>query len=141
MYKPEDKDKFIELRIEGHSFDDIAKQLNISKQTLVNWSKEEAVQIQLMNLEELRKEELHKKYIVTSKSRIEMLGLRLNKLLEELDKRDFKDLSTDSLIKLVLLTSSKLKEEYTPIYQYEYLSLSDSLMSFAEKKLEKKEIY
>lgn len=138
MYKQEDKDKFIELRIEGLSYEDISKQLNISKQTLVNWSKEEDTQIQILNLQELRKEELQKKYIVTSKSRIEMLGKRLNKLLEELDKRDFKDLSTDNLIKLVILTSSKLKEEYSPVMQYEY---QHYIKPFNAKILEKKELH
>lgn len=135
MYKQEDKDKFLELRVEGLSYEDISKQMNISKQTLVNWSKEEDIQVQLLNLEELKKEELQKKYIVTSKSRIEMLGKRLNKLLEELDKRDFKHLSTESLIKLVVLTSSKLKEEYSPIMQYEYLPFPKSLKySVLDKK-------
>lgn len=137
MYKQEDKDKFIELRVEGLSYEDISKQLNISKQALVNWSKEEEIQVQLLNLEELKKEELQKKYLVTSKSRIEMLGKRLNKLLEELDKRDYKDLSTESLIKLVVLTSSKLKEEYSPIMQYEY---SEYLKPFNTKVLEKKKL-
>lgn len=141
MYKQEDKEKFIELRVEGLSFEEIAKRLNISKQTLVNWSKEAETKVQLLNLEELRKEELQKKYIVTSQSRIEMLDKRLNKMIEELDTRDYKNVSTESLIKLILLTSSKLKEEYSPIYQYENKPYYQVLKPIDSKVIEKEEIY
>ena len=37
--------KFIELRAEGHSFDEIAKRVQISKPTLIKWSKEFKEQI------------------------------------------------------------------------------------------------
>lgn len=36
----EKQQKFIELRAEGLSFDEIAKKVNISKPTLIKWSKE-----------------------------------------------------------------------------------------------------
>ena len=36
----EKQQKFIELRAEGLSFDEIAKRVNISKPTLIKWSKE-----------------------------------------------------------------------------------------------------
>ena len=36
----ETKEKFIELRAKGWSFDKIAKELGKAKQTLINWSKE-----------------------------------------------------------------------------------------------------
>ena len=39
-YGIEFQDKFIELRVQGKSFDYIAEKMNISKPTLIKWNKE-----------------------------------------------------------------------------------------------------
>jgi len=39
MKDQQTKEKFIELRAKGLSFDKISRELRISKQTLINWSK------------------------------------------------------------------------------------------------------
>jgi len=40
MTKDEKKEQFVELRIKEETFESIAKELEVSKQTLINWSKE-----------------------------------------------------------------------------------------------------
>jgi orotate phosphoribosyltransferase-like protein len=39
------KEQFVELRARGWSFDRIAKELKVSKQTLINWSRELVLEI------------------------------------------------------------------------------------------------
>jgi transcriptional regulator len=48
MELTESKQRFIELRAKGWSFDKIAKELDKAKQTLINWSKE--LQDEIANL-------------------------------------------------------------------------------------------
>lgn len=38
MNKQEQKERFLELRIGGDTFDTIASKLGVSKQTLINWN-------------------------------------------------------------------------------------------------------
>lgn len=40
MKDQETKEKFVELRAKGLSFDRIAAELHVSKQSLINWAKE-----------------------------------------------------------------------------------------------------
>ena len=40
MEPTEQKERFIELRAQGFSFDKIAKELGKAKQTLIDWSRE-----------------------------------------------------------------------------------------------------
>lgn len=44
--KVEKQAKFIELRAKGNSYDNIVKQLGVSKNTLLKWSKELATEIE-----------------------------------------------------------------------------------------------
>jgi hypothetical protein len=41
--KQEQKEMFLQLRIQGCTFDEISKKLGRCKQTLINWSKEPAI--------------------------------------------------------------------------------------------------
>ena len=61
----ETKNKFIELRAKGYSFDKIAKELGIAKQTLIDWSKE--LKNQIANLKAFELEVLQEKYFLSKK--------------------------------------------------------------------------
>jgi len=101
MKKEESKDKkeqFVMKRgLEGKSFDTIAKELTITKVTLIKWSKELNDDISdLMNFE---KERIIEKYKAGKKIRFEaMLELR-DKVLSEIKKRDLSEVSFGSLVK------------------------------------------
>lgn len=107
--KTELQERFIELRAEGRSFADIAAALDVSKPTLIAWSKD--LRKELANARTLRLDALFEKYAVAKSKRIEVFGKRLEAILAELDRRDLADVPTPALLKLVLDYGAKLKDE------------------------------
>ncbi|MFZ1323448.1 MAG: hypothetical protein WAT71_18000 [Ignavibacteria bacterium] len=105
------KNKFIELRAQGYSFDKIAKELKKSKVALVEWAKE--YEGEIANLKALELEALYEKYYLLKEYRIKHFGTILNKVKNELDKRDLKDVSTDKLIDIYNKMFLMAKDEIT----------------------------
>lgn len=88
---------FIEKRVlEGKSFDTIANELEVSKRTCVNWNIE--LEDEILELENIEKQKLIEVYKLSQKCRIEYLGELHQRLVKELNKRDFESLSIDKLI-------------------------------------------
>jgi hypothetical protein len=112
----EEKERFIELRAKGWSFDKIAKELGKAKQTLINWSKE--LEDEIANLKALELEALYEKHYLLKENRIETFGVLLRKLKDEVMSRDLSDVPTDKLLDLLLKYENQLKDEIiTPIYK------------------------
>lgn len=112
----ETKEKFIELRAKGWSFDKIAKELGKAKQTLIDWSKE--LENEIANLKTLELEALYEKHYLLKENRIETFGVLLRKLKDEVMSRDLSDVPTDKLLDLFLKYNSQIKEEIVePIYK------------------------
>ena len=103
------KEKFIELRAQGFSFDRIAKELRVSKQTLIVWSKE--LELEIANLKAIELEALQEKYYLLKQKRIELFGEKLKALKNELDKRNLEEISTKDLFGLLEKYGKLLKEE------------------------------
>ena len=83
----EKKKEFIELRgIKNYSFDRIAKELGVSKNTLLKWSHELSAEIKNLKNQEL--ENLIADYKVTHNGRQEALFILYKKVKGELIKRD-----------------------------------------------------
>ena len=93
------KNKFMDLRAKGLSYDKIAKQLKVSKQTLINWSKE--LEIEIANLKAIELETLLEKYYGLKQKRIELFGKKLDALNKELEKRTLDEVSTGKLFELI----------------------------------------
>jgi len=104
-----DKEKFIELRAQGLSFDKISKQINISKPSLMRWEKEYESQIDELKFIEL--ESLIEQYAMSKKQRIEKLGEYLKKIKDEIDKRNLDDIPTAKLFELHFSIFEKFKDE------------------------------
>jgi hypothetical protein len=102
------KEQFVELRARGWSFDRIAKDLKVSKQTLINWSRELALEIS--NLRGIEHESLLEQYTLTREGRIEFLGDLVKKLREELASRSLATVSTERLVDLTLKVGEEWKE-------------------------------
>lgn len=100
MESNEQKERFIELRANGMSYDKISRELGVSKQTLINWSKDFIHQIQ--NLKAIALEALQDEYCIAREKRIKMLGEQLKALKCELDNRDLSKLSTEKLLDFYL---------------------------------------
>ncbi|MCU0598701.1 MAG: hypothetical protein MUE70_05500 [Desulfobacterales bacterium] len=105
------KEKFLELRAAGKSFDSIASELKTSKQTLIAWAKD--LQTEISNLKAIELEKLQELYFMTKAERIKLFGEKLKSIKEELEKRNFADLSTERLLDYFVKYSEILKSEVT----------------------------
>jgi transposase len=103
------KEKFINLRAEGISFDKISKEINISKPTLIKWNKE--FQKEIEDLIFLNAQYLLEQYKLTKQRRIELLTRHLSKINEELDRRDYSELSIKDLLSIKQEYENKLNKE------------------------------
>lgn len=107
------KEKFIQLRAQGLSFDKISREINTSKPTLLKWSEE--LESEIANLAYLETEALLEQYQLAKLRKIEAFSLVLRKALEEFKKRDFSEVPTKDLLSIISSLESKLKLELTPI--------------------------
>ena len=103
------KEKFIELRAKGYSFDRIAKELGKAKQTLIDWSKE--LREEIANLKALELEALYEKYYLLKEDRLKTFGDMLTKIKAEIDSRKLSDVPTEKLLELLLKYNIQVKEE------------------------------
>ena len=90
------KERFIELRAQGYSFDRIAKELGKAKQTLIDWSKD--LQEEIANRKALELEALYEKYYLLKENRLQTFGAMLTKIKAEVERRDLSDVPTDKLL-------------------------------------------
>jgi len=105
----ETKQRFIELRAKGWSFDKIAKELGKAKQTLIDWSKE--LEEEIANCKALELEALYEKYYLLKEAKIKKYGAILSKITNELENRDFNNVPTGRLLELYLLYFERLSQE------------------------------
>jgi transposase len=132
--KMDKKEQFIEMRAKEVPYDQIAKELGVSKPTLIKWGKE--FEIEISNRRALELELLQEKYYVTKRKRIELYGEQLERFNEELAKRDLSDIPTEKLIELQMKIVAYLKKEELPIHLKEKRSLEDSLMESLDSIVE-----
>jgi transposase len=111
MESTKTKQKFIQLRAENLSFEKIAKKLGVSKQTLINWSREFKEEID--NLKTVEIEALLEQYNLHKEGRLKAQALIYTKLKEEVENRDFSTLTTDKLINLLFKYERQLDQEHT----------------------------
>lgn len=94
------KNRFIELRAQGLSYDKIANLLSVTKQTLITWSKES--RCELSNLKKIERDSWLERLELTEKHRLEKLSFMLKKMYDELLKRDFSTIPTEKLSELLI---------------------------------------
>lgn len=110
MNKQDKKDMFIELRIKGETFEKIAKELGVSKQTLINWSKEDEVKVAIDIAHSMRVQSILDEYKLLRNNKIEYYSILAKKIKDELDKSDFSDFKTEKLIDLLLKFENRISE-------------------------------
>ncbi len=103
------REQFIELRAENISFAKIAKQLKVSKSTLITWAR--LYELDIQNLRAITHEALNEQYKVGQQHRLQMWSEQLASVREELKKRGLGDIPTPKLIELLDTLSEKLKNE------------------------------
>lgn len=107
-----DKDterRIIQLRARGKSYATIAKEVEVAKQTAIDVCKRSREEI--ANLQALEVEELHETQRVTYRERITALSSLMQRVREEIDRRDLTQVPTEKLIDLYLKQASALKDE------------------------------
>ncbi len=110
------KQQFIELRAKDESFAAIAKKLNVSKPTLIKWSRE--LSDELSQAKAIELDALQKQYYASKRHRLIVLGKRLQKVREELDSRELSDIPTERLIQLERQLTALLEKEEEPLIFY-----------------------
>ena len=103
------KERFIELRAQGYSFDRIAKELGKAKQTLIDWSKD--LQEEIANRKALELEVIYEKYFLLKEVRLQTLGETIAKIKKEMESRNLSDVPTEKLLELLLKCNSQVNEE------------------------------
>ena len=84
--------QFIEFRATGQSYTTISKQLNVSKPTLIKWSRELANEIK--NAKALELERIREEYLLSRQKRLQIMGAQLNQLSKEILQRDLSEVPT-----------------------------------------------
>jgi hypothetical protein len=113
MKDQETVQKFIELRAQRVSFARIAGQLNVSKPTLIEWSRQHQHLIQ--NLRTIEWEEFVDTVLASRKERFRALAQRLRKFEEEMARRDLASVPTASLHAMTESLRRCLEREAGPI--------------------------
>jgi hypothetical protein len=90
--------RFIELRAQGWSYARLMTELNVSKSTLIAWSRKHQFQIQ--NLKAIELEALGEKWLASVTDRVNGLGEQLRQVEAELARRNVADLTTSQLYSL-----------------------------------------
>jgi replicative superfamily II helicase len=111
------KQRFMELRAKGYSYDKIAKELKKAKQTLIDWSIE--LQEEIANLKAMELEELYSKYFLLKENRLQTFGELLDKMKKEVITRDLSEVPTGKLLELLIKYSGYINDE---MIEPEYLS-------------------
>jgi len=103
------KEKFVELRSQGLSFERITKELETSKPTLLKWAKEfENVISELMFVEF---ESLLEKYKMLKIERVRCYGEQLKLIRDALKKSKLKDVPANKLLDMALVLEDRIKGE------------------------------
>lgn len=108
--KEEQKSRFILLRAKGNSYAKIAKELGVSKGTLVNWNTE--LEAEIAQARSIELEALQEEFFLLKEGRIRLLGEQLKAIQAEIGKRDLSKVKTDKLMELQLRYFGELKVEY-----------------------------
>lgn len=96
--------QFLVLRANGNTFDNIATELKVTKQTLLNWSK--LYEDEINDLKYLAMLELKEKYRYSQKTKYEILLRQIEKVDDAILK---KDLSKASLKDLMMFKNDLLE--------------------------------
>jgi len=112
MKDQETQQRFVQLRSQGWSFNRIAQELNVSRGTLINWSRKFRFEIQNQRAVEL--EALRERLLCNRETRAQMLSEQLRKVEAELHTRKLADLSTARLYAMAAALRREILRETDP---------------------------
>ena len=98
MHDEQTVQRFIELRASGWTYARLMTELNVTKPTLIAWSRKHQFQIQ--NLKAIELEALSDKWLTSVTARVNTLGAQLQQVEAELARRNLTELHTPRLFVL-----------------------------------------
>ncbi len=101
--------RFIFMRSQGWSFNKLAVELNVSKPTLIKWSRQHQFEIQ--NLRATETEALAERIFRARHLRWEALARHLVKIEEEIDKRDLEEIPASRLHTIAVQLRAEINRE------------------------------
>lgn len=99
MTSVELQEQFIELRANNLSYDKIAKQLKVSKPTLIKWAKQ--FENDIANMRTVNMTALYEQYKISKQHKLEMWAEQLQAIRQELNNRGYKDVPITTLVDLL----------------------------------------
>lgn len=101
--------RFIFMRSQGWSFNKITTELNVSKPTIIKWSHK--FQFDIQNLRATETEALAERIFGERHRRWEIIAKQLNRLDEEIEKRDLEEISASRLHSIAAALRAEIKRE------------------------------
>jgi len=99
---------FIQMRIEGKSFDEIAKELNTAKSTLIDWNKKADVRTSIDEGKAFAINSIVKAFQFDRQARLKTMLEISKKINDELQSRDLADISTDKLLQMSIANDGRI---------------------------------
>ncbi len=99
---------FIQMRIEGKSFDEIAKELNTAKSTLIDWNKKADVRDTINEGKAFAINTVVKAFQYDRQARLKTMLEISKKINDELQSRDLADISTDKLLQMSIANDGRI---------------------------------
>jgi hypothetical protein len=109
MNDVETQQRFVFLRSQGWSFNRIAVELNVSKPTLIKWSRQ--FQFEIANLRSTETEALAERIFRQRHERWEALAHQLKRLEEEIAKRDLEEIPASRLHSIAAALRAEINRE------------------------------
>jgi len=109
------KQQFIDMRIEGQSFDAIAKTLAVKKIQLIDWNKEAETRTAISEGLAIRLNDEVRTLEMSKQTQLSAMLKLYKKVLEEIEQRDFADVPTDKLIQISILLNQKINAQNSSI--------------------------
>jgi hypothetical protein len=106
--------RFIFMRSQGSSFNRIAVELNVSKPTLIKWSRQH--QFEIANLRATETEALAERVFRQRHERWELLARQLKRNEEEIEKRDLDEISASRLHAIAAALRAEINREVGQVH-------------------------
>ncbi|MEI7733637.1 MAG: hypothetical protein WCO56_28995 [Verrucomicrobiota bacterium] len=105
--------RFILMRSQGMSFNNIVVQLGISKPTLIKWSRQ--YQFEIQNLRATETEAMAERIFGQRHQRWEALARQLKRLEEEIEKRDLEEIPASRLHDIAARLRAEINQQVGPL--------------------------
>ena len=114
MTDQETINRFVFLRAQGWSFNRITVELNVSKPTLIKWSRQH--EFEIANLRATETEGLAERVFRQRHERWEVLARQLKRLEEEIDKRDLEEIPASRLHAIAAALRAEINREMGSVH-------------------------